>query len=56
LYEEVLSAKSSVRLGTPASYGSYGVEKRLEKIDEMLDLRGKRVLDLGVATGPIRLN
>jgi len=51
LYEEVLSAKSSVRLGTPASYGSYGVEKRLEKIDEMLDLRGKRVLDLGCGNG-----
>src|SRR5258708_19668597 len=51
LYEEVISERVSVRLGTPASYGSYGVEKRLEKIDEMLDLKGKRVLDLGCGNG-----
>jgi len=51
LYEEVTSERASVRLGTPASYGSYGVEKRIEKIDEMLDLRGKCVLDLGCGNG-----
>jgi exopolysaccharide biosynthesis WecB/TagA/CpsF family protein len=51
LYEEVISAQASARLGTPASYGSYGVEKRLEKIDELLDLGGKRVLDLGCGNG-----
>jgi exopolysaccharide biosynthesis WecB/TagA/CpsF family protein len=51
LYEEVINAQASVRLGTPASYGSYGVEKRLEKIDELLDLGGKRVLDLGCGNG-----
>jgi exopolysaccharide biosynthesis WecB/TagA/CpsF family protein len=51
LYEEVTSERTSVRLGTPASYGSYGVEKRIEKIDEMLDLTGKRVLDLGCGNG-----
>ncbi len=51
LYEEVISARASVRLGMPASYGSYGVEKRFEKIDETLDLKGKRVLDLGCGNG-----
>ena len=51
LYEEAISARSSVRLGTPASYDSYGVKKRLEKIDEMLDLKGKCVLDLGCGNG-----
>jgi len=51
LYEEVISARVSVQLGMPASYGSYGVEKRLEKIDETLDLKGKRVLDLGCGNG-----
>ena len=51
LYEEVIGARGSVRLGMPASYGSYGVEKRLEKIDELVDLRGKRVLDLGCGNG-----
>src|SRR5260370_1301499 len=51
VYEEVTREGASVRLGTPASYGSYGVEKRIEKIDETLDLRGKRVLDLGCGNG-----
>jgi len=51
LYEEVTSERASVRLGAPASYGSYGIEKRIEKIDETLDLRGKRVLDLGCGNG-----
>src|SRR5882762_10668451 len=51
LYEEVTGERVSVRLGAPVSYGSYGVEKRIEKIDEMLDLRGKRVLDLGCGNG-----
>lgn len=51
LYEEVAGARFFVRLGTPASYGSYGVRKRTEKIDETLDLRGKNVLDLGCGNG-----
>jgi exopolysaccharide biosynthesis WecB/TagA/CpsF family protein len=51
LYEEVLNVRASARLGTPASYGSHGVKKRIEKIDEMLDLRGKSVLDLGCGNG-----
>ena len=51
LYEEVISQRVSARLGGPASYGSYGVKKRIEKIDEMLDLKGKRVLDLGCGNG-----
>src|SRR5207245_6849789 len=51
LYEEVIGARGSVRLGMPASYGSYGVEKWLRKIDELVDLRGKRVLDLGGGKG-----
>ena len=51
LYREVLGERVSVRLGGPASYDSYGVKKRLEKIDEMLALSGKRVLDLGCGNG-----
>jgi N-acetylglucosaminyldiphosphoundecaprenol N-acetyl-beta-D-mannosaminyltransferase len=51
LYEEALSARTSAQLGRPASYGSYAVRKRIEKIDETLDLRGKSVLDLGCGNG-----
>jgi len=64
LYEEVLSrpahrqgkdrstaSPASVRLGGPASYGSYAVNKRMEKIDETLNLKGMRVLDLGCGNG-----
>jgi len=50
-YDLSVSAETALKLGGPASYGSFGVEKRLEKIDEMLDLRGKRVLDLGCGNG-----
>jgi N-acetylglucosaminyldiphosphoundecaprenol N-acetyl-beta-D-mannosaminyltransferase len=64
LYEEVLSRsvhgegknrsvsrQVSVRLGGPASYGSYAVSKRMGKIDQILDLTGMRVLDLGCGNG-----
>jgi exopolysaccharide biosynthesis WecB/TagA/CpsF family protein len=51
LYEEVSRTRVSDRLGGPAAYGSYGVRKRIEKIDEMLDLEGKHVLDLGCGNG-----
>jgi len=42
---------ASIRLGGPASYGSYAVAKRIGKIDKTLDLRGLRVLDLGCGNG-----
>jgi N-acetylglucosaminyldiphosphoundecaprenol N-acetyl-beta-D-mannosaminyltransferase len=42
---------TTVALGGPASYGSYAVTKRLATIDATLDLRGKRVLDLGCGNG-----
>src|SRR3989440_1540690 len=63
LYEEVCSrpvpqgrnpsvfAQAAVQRGGPASYGSYAVGKRMEKIDQTLDLRGMRVLDLGCGNG-----
>ena len=51
LYEEVLSRQASPKLGGPASYGSYAVQKRMEKIDKSDDLAGKRVLDLGCGNG-----
>ena len=51
IYEEAIAARVSDHLGGPVSYGSYGAEKRLEKIDEMVDLKGKRVLDLGCGNG-----
>jgi exopolysaccharide biosynthesis WecB/TagA/CpsF family protein len=64
LYEEVLSRpvhhdgkyrsaspSMSVLLGGPASYGSYAIKKRMEKIDEALNLKGMRVLDLGCGNG-----
>jgi ubiquinone/menaquinone biosynthesis C-methylase UbiE len=37
--------------GRPAEYGSYGVTKRLEKIDQALSLEGMRLLDLGCGNG-----
>jgi len=39
------------RFGRPAEYGSYGVTKRLEKIDQALSLEGMRLLDLGCGNG-----
>ena len=42
---------NAIKLGGPASYGSYAVEKRMSKIDKTLDLRGMRVLDLGCGNG-----
>jgi 2-polyprenyl-3-methyl-5-hydroxy-6-metoxy-1,4-benzoquinol methylase len=39
------------RFGRPAEYGSYGVAKRLEKIDQTLSLAGMRLLDLGCGNG-----
>jgi exopolysaccharide biosynthesis WecB/TagA/CpsF family protein len=42
---------TSVRLGGPAPYGSYGVTIRMGRIDEMLNLEGTRVLDLGCGNG-----
>jgi len=37
--------------GRPAEYGSYGVTKRLEKIDQAFSLAGMRLLDLGCGIG-----
>jgi N-acetylglucosaminyldiphosphoundecaprenol N-acetyl-beta-D-mannosaminyltransferase len=51
LYKEVLSARASAQLGGSASYGSYAIKKRIEKIDETLELKGKSVLDLGCGNG-----
>lgn len=51
LYEEAVNTQVSPRLGGPAAYGSYAVKKRMEKIDQTLDLRGKRLLDLGCGNG-----
>jgi SAM-dependent methyltransferase len=45
------SARSTIALGGPASYGSYAVKIRIGKIDETLELKGKRVLDLGCGNG-----
>jgi exopolysaccharide biosynthesis WecB/TagA/CpsF family protein len=51
LYEEAVGERVSSRLGMPAAYGSYGVKKRLHRIDETIDLRGMRILDLGCGNG-----
>jgi SAM-dependent methyltransferase len=45
------SPRAPIALGGPASYGSFAVKKRMGKIDEILDLKGKRVLDLGCGNG-----
>ncbi|HKV61108.1 MAG TPA: WecB/TagA/CpsF family glycosyltransferase [Candidatus Acidoferrum sp.] len=45
------STQDSVRYGGPASYGSYAVKKRMEKIDATMNLKGMRVLDLGCGNG-----
>ena len=45
------STPAQVTLGGPACYGSYAVKMRLRKIDETLELNGKRVLDLGCGNG-----
>jgi ubiquinone/menaquinone biosynthesis C-methylase UbiE len=39
------------RFGRPAEYGSYGVTKRLEKIDHAFSMAGMRLLDLGCGNG-----
>jgi ubiquinone/menaquinone biosynthesis C-methylase UbiE len=39
------------RFGRPAKHGSFGVTKRMEKIDEALSLQGMRLLDLGCGNG-----
>jgi exopolysaccharide biosynthesis WecB/TagA/CpsF family protein len=51
LYKEVRRRRTSPKLGGPAAYGSYGVQKRVNKIDETIDLKGMRVLDLGCGNG-----
>jgi N-acetylglucosaminyldiphosphoundecaprenol N-acetyl-beta-D-mannosaminyltransferase len=50
-YSTPSTTQISIRLGGPACYGSYAVRKRIEKIDETLDLKGKWVLDLGCGNG-----
>ena len=40
-----------VALGKPASYGDFVLERRLQLIDEMGGLRGKRLLDVGCGNG-----
>jgi len=39
------------KLGGPAGYGSYAVEKRIGRLDRSLSLAGMRVLDLGCGNG-----
>lgn len=51
LYAEVINMRESLKLGSPASYGSYAVTKRIATIDATLNLEGKRVLDLGCGNG-----
>ncbi len=46
-----LQTENSVKLGGPASYGSYAVAKRIGKLDQTLSLLGMRVLDLGCGNG-----
>jgi len=43
------------RFGRPAEHGSYGVTKRLEKIDQAFSLAGMRLLDLGCGNGSYTL-
>jgi N-acetylglucosaminyldiphosphoundecaprenol N-acetyl-beta-D-mannosaminyltransferase len=50
-YRNEAPQNDSVRYGGPASYGSYAVTKRIATIDATLDLKGKRVLDLGCGNG-----
>lgn len=38
-------------LGGPACYGSYAVTKRIATIEQTLDLKGRRILDLGCGNG-----
>jgi len=40
-----------VKLGGPASYGSYAVTKRISKLDQTISLTGLKVLDLGCGNG-----
>jgi len=43
--------RERVRLGGPASYGTFAIVKRIQKIDKTVSLSGKRVLDLGCGIG-----
>lgn len=51
LYSEVTSKRESPKLGSPVPYGSYAVPKRMATIDATVNLKGKRILDLGCGNG-----
>lgn len=51
LHSEAARARTFDQFGEPAPYGSYAVKKRIEKIDEALELAGRTVLDLGCGNG-----
>jgi N-acetylglucosaminyldiphosphoundecaprenol N-acetyl-beta-D-mannosaminyltransferase len=48
---ENASGVNPIKLGGPASYGSYAVSKRMGKMDQTLNFEGMRVLDLGCGNG-----
>ncbi len=45
------TVRGPVKLGGPAPYGSYAIEKRIGKLDATLSLEGMRILDLGCGIG-----
>jgi ubiquinone/menaquinone biosynthesis C-methylase UbiE len=45
------TVEGTVRLGGPASYGAYGVAKRIGVLDRNLSLSGMKLLDLGCGNG-----
>src|SRR6267143_741145 len=48
---EMPMGEAWIRLGGPAPYGSYAVSKRMGKMDQILNFKGMRVLDLGCGNG-----
>lgn len=49
--EEANDDFDTIKMGSPSSFWSYGLNKRLEKVKKIVDFKGKKVLDVGCGIG-----